>query len=230
MYERADIELLKLKKKIKREANAIEVRSFADLTPEMVQESTRGMVERLLEDNETAYVKVAKDAKRQAEAELDKNGYKKVAKFDELNAMNSTLTGYNEVTGYLYYHEAQRKRLRIAEEINTAKHFGNRVLLIAALARFTRLWYLQTQEYMISIVDTVRKKLFEESDVKYAQWVAKKDDKTCEICKERDGKIYRLKDFPTKPHYNCRCEMRLLPQGYKPTKVEEPEEADNEDI
>lgn len=216
MYERADKELSKLKKKLRREVNYIEVKSFSDLTADVVANDTKGMVDRLLEDNDTAYAIVAKDAREAAQTELDNNGYGKLGKFDELNTMETVLNGYNEVTGYLYYHEAQRKRLRIAEEINTAKHFGNRLLLIAALNRFSRLWYLQTQEYMISVVDAVYKEAYLEDGVEYAMWVAKKDDKTCEICKERDGQIYKLEEFPEKPHYNCRCEMRLMPYGYKP--------------
>ena len=220
MYEQADKVLSRLKKKLKKEIRYIEIQSFSDLTPDIVNKQTRGMVERLLEDNETGYIFIAKDARKKATAQLEKEGYGRIAKFDELNTMDSTLRSYNEVTGYLYYHETKRKRARIAEEINTARYYGNRVFLLAALARFAKLWFLQTQEYMISIVDSITMKTYEAAGVEYARWIAKKDKKTCEICKKRDGMVYPIKKFPSKPHYNCRCTRRPLPLGYKPTDDE----------
>lgn len=38
-------------------------------------------------------------------------------------------------------------------------------------------------------------------------WRAKKDEKTCSICKSLDGKIYRY--VPDKAHPNCRCTLEL---------------------
>ena len=44
-------------------------------------------------------------------------------------------------------------------------------------------------------------------------WETEKDLRVCEVCRNRDGKVYELKRVPKKPHYNCRCWLRPFVEG-----------------
>ena len=84
--------------------------------------------------------------------------------------------------------------------------------------RFFNLWYTQTKQYMIDIVDGAETKAWEDVGVKYARWVTAKDEKVCPDCKPLDEKIFPLDKFPAKKHYNCRCRKVPMPKGWKPDK------------
>lgn len=66
------------------------------------------------------------------------------------------------------------------------------------------------------------------------QWVAILDNKTTEICRDRDGKVYIYGDGPLPPaHYNCRSkavslaegdELHDLPQSFYDWAVTQPDE------
>ena len=43
------------------------------------------------------------------------------------------------------------------------------------------------------------------ADTKYVLWISENDDKTCDECYFKDGRIYLLGDDPERPHLNCRC-------------------------
>ena len=156
------------------------------------------MYDGFLKDNESIYLKVARDAYKRAA------GGGKKTEIDR-EWLVGVLAGYNLVTGYLYNREAERKRMRLNEQILTAREYGNRELFQSSIRRSANLWWTQTSQYGISVVDEATLKGYKDMGVKLVRWVAADDEKTCEICGARDNKIYKINKIPPKPHYGCRC-------------------------
>ena len=92
------------------------------------------------------------------------------------------LAGYNLVTGYLYGKEANRKRLRLNEQILTAREYGNRNMFRDSLRRAANLWWTQTTQYGISSVDEPTIKGFTDMGVERVRWIAADDERTCPTC------------------------------------------------
>ena len=61
------------------------------------------------------------------------------------------------------------------------------------------------KQYAIEIEDAVTKVALKDAGVKKVKWIAEQDHKTCGVCNELDGQIFKLKDAPPKQHYHCRC-------------------------
>ena len=114
------------------------------------------------------------------------------------------------VTHYKFYDEADRKRSRLFEALESVTGKAERKKQIDIALRY---WTKQFEQTADDVVDAVIEKALIDNGVKYAMWVTMKDERVCEDCHERDGKIYPIADFPDKPHYNCRC--RKVPVSYK---------------
>lgn len=114
------------------------------------------------------------------------------------------------VTHYKFYDEADRKRSRLFEALESVTGKAERKKQIDIGLRY---WTKQFEQTADDVVDAVIEKALIDNGVKYAMWVTMKDEKVCEDCHERDGKIYLIASFPAKPHYNCRC--RKIPVSYK---------------
>ena len=56
-----------------------------------------------------------------------------------------------------------------------------------------------------AMVDKTRIETFKKNGIKYVMWQTQGDIKVCDECKERNGTIYPLSEYPGKAHYNCRC-------------------------
>ena len=198
MYKLLDKLLAEEMKRIRVAFNRLGSMGFDELNVVNTRKATQNMYDGFLKDNEGIYIRVAKDAYKRAT-----EGAKKT----EINRewLVGVLTGYNLVTGYLYNREADRKRLRLNEQILTAREYGNRQMFQDSLRRSANLWWTQTSQYGISVVDEATIKGFKDMGVKRVQWVAADDEKTCSVCGGRDGKIYHINKIPPKPHYGCRC-------------------------
>ena len=114
------------------------------------------------------------------------------------------------VTHYKFYDEADRKRSRLFEALESVTGKAERKKQIDIALRY---WTKQFEQTADDVVDAVIEKALIDNGVKYAMWVTMKDERVCEDCHERDGKIYPIASFPAKPHYNCRC--RKVPVSYK---------------
>ena len=198
MYKLLDKLLAAEMKRIRASFNHLGSMGFDELNVVNTRKVTQKMYDSFLKDNESIYLKVAKDAYKRAieggkKTEIDREW------------LVGVLAGYNLVTGYLYDREAERKRMRLNEQILTAREYGNRDLFQSSLRRSANLWWTQTSQYGISVVDEATLKAFKDMGVKLVQWVAADDEKTCEICGARDNKIYKINKIPPKPHYGCRC-------------------------
>ena len=179
---------------------------FDELSAPRITKLTKEIIERLLKENKKAYIRIAERASEEAAEDIKKvSGVTvKPLKTDE-KYVDGLLNEYNPVTGYLYYHEADRKRARLAEALIAAVLFGSRAEYHKELRKFANLWYTQTLQYGENTVDKTRIDTFRKNGIKRVRWETQGDEKVCEECKERNGKLYPIDNIPPKPHYRCRC-------------------------
>lgn len=199
---------------LRKEVNRLDVMGFDELSAPRITKLTKEMVSRLLKSNKREFLKIAREATQEASDDVAALGV--VAAPIPVNDkyVDEVLGEYNPVTGYLYYPEADRKRSRLAEALITAVILGLRPDYHKELKKFADLWHTQTLQYAETMVDQTRLKTLKKNGIKHVRWVSEKDNRVCEECKERDGKIYPINDIPTKPHYRCRCWIEpLLEKG-----------------
>lgn len=195
MYQYLDTVLADIKKTIRREFNRLGMMGFDELNVMNTRRVTQEMFDRLLAENDKAYLKIAKKAYRSA---------KGVESVDE-KFVDTTLSAFNLVTGYLYFKEAERKRLRLNEQILTAREYDDRHIFNESLRKTANLWYTQTSQYGVDIVDAATLKAYKDSGIEYVKWISQDDGKECADCGKRHGKIFKISDVPAKTHYGCRC-------------------------
>ena len=214
MYRTADKLLEQLKKLIRREFNRLGIIGFDELNAFRVTKETTDLFIRLMAENMKRYLLAAKNANANAKALAIAAGFadREIAVPDEA-WVRAFLASYNFVSGYLYEQEAERKRLRLAEQIMTAKEYQSRTQYNDSLRRAANLWWTQTLHYMLDTVDAATLAAYELMGVEKVEWHTNIDGRECKVCRERHGKIYPIKDVPPKAHRNCRC--RLMPVPYK---------------
>lgn len=195
MYRYLDSLLANTKKKIRTEFNRVGSMGFDELNVVNTRRVTEAMFDRMLAENDAVYKKAAKKAYR------DAGGTESV----DANFVEGVLLAYNLVTRYLYGKEAERKRLRLNEQILTAREYADRDMLREGLRKSANLWYTQTTQYGVDIVDAATLKAYKDRGVKYVKWVSRDDGKECGDCGSRHGKIFRITEVPAKTHYGCRC-------------------------
>ena len=215
MYNYLDTLLAKLKKKLRVEFNRLGMLGFDDLNVVNTKKVTKEMFDRLTAENEKVYQKAAKKAYESAKEKAADVGHTEV-KNSEIGSewLMGVLLAYNFVTGYLYDREAERKRLRLNEQILTSRDYDDRQMFNDSLRRTANLWWTQTLQYGIDVVDEAILQAYNDMGVEEVRWVAKIDKRTCKVCRERNNQIYKILEVPRKTHYNCRCYL-------EPVKVEE---------
>lgn len=215
MYKRLDELLAKLKKKLRAEFNRLGMMGFDELNVTNTKKVTKEMFDRLLVENEKMYQKVADAAYSSAKRKAREVGYME-EKTKELSAewLLGVLLAYNLVTGYLYDREAERKRLRLNEQILTAREYDSRQMYSDSLRRGANLWWTQTSQYGITVVDEATMRGFVDMGVEKVRWKSVIDGRECKVCRERNDKIYKISEVPEKAHYGCRCYL-------EPVKTEE---------
>lgn len=109
------------------------------------------------------------------------------------------LSEYDPVTRYVYEHEVERKRMRLAEAYIASNGDSREV------KKALRLWSNMIRQYSIAITDEALLLTFKKAGVKYVKWVTEEDDRRCAECAARHNKVYRIDKIPPKPHLNCRC-------------------------
>ena len=109
------------------------------------------------------------------------------------------LASYDAVMKYIWDHEVDRKRARMAEAV-IASDNKLRELLTAR-----NLWINQARQFTILVVDAAVIQAYETLGDKEVRWNTETDGRECSECKARNGKVYRIGKIPPKPHPNCRC-------------------------
>lgn len=211
MYERLDELLKSLDDVLRKEINRLDVTGFDELNALTAKNMLKDMLERLLKANNKAYKELVRQASIEASQEVvamyEEEGKKLKPKtiYPTESYIDGILGEANPITNYLYYPEADRKRSRLYEAIMVALLTRNRTKYHDNLRKFASLWHTQTVEYGITVVDKARMNTLVANGIEKVMWVAEKDEKTCSVCRKRDGQIYSVKNVPSKPHYNCRC-------------------------
>ena len=213
MYRLADKLLEQLKKLIRREFNRLGIFGFDELNAPRVTAETTELFDRLMRENKRMYLKAAQKAYADAMALAVAAGYQSSGdnKINEVWLIG-LLTAYNFVSGYLYESETERKRLRLAEQMMTAKEYLNRTLYNDSLRRSANLWWTQTAHYMLDAVDQATLEGYRDSGVEDVMWNTNIDGRECKTCRERNGKVYPIEKVPPKAHRNCRCYLTPVPK------------------
>lgn len=173
------------------------------------------MYKHLKEENEKAYIKSAKEAYYIAQEYAILAGYeneKKATGIDKI-WLAAVLGMYHLATGYLYNSETDRKRMRLNEEILTAREYSDHAALKKAVRKGMDLWWTQTMQHGIYVADDACITAYKDYGVERVKWIANIDGKECKICRERHGKIYDINNVPEKPHYGCRCRLEPISKG-----------------
>lgn len=118
--------------------------------------------------------------------------------------MSEVLDKPNPVTGYTYTHEVERKRDRAIESITAGTRKRQE------FQKALRYWSRQTTQYADIVTDEARLKAFKDAGVKKVRWRTEDDEKVCEVCGPRDGKVYDIDKVPPKPHWGCRCYLEAV--------------------
>ena len=108
---------------------------------------------------------------------------------------------YDEVALYRFDEEVERKKARLVEALIASHNNPDEV------EKALRLWTLQVAQFADNAVVMATKAAYEDAGVEKVEWVAEMDNRTCQVCEERDGKIYRIDRIPPIPHFRCRCTL-----------------------
>ncbi len=114
------------------------------------------------------------------------------------------LDSYDPVTLYVYEHEVERKRDRTTEAINSTKAKAQEY------RKGLSYWAQMTAHYADEANDKAIIKSFRDAGVKKARWRTQEDEKVCEECGPRDGKVFLIDRIPPKPHWGCRCWLEAV--------------------
>ena len=214
MYRLADKLLEQLKKLIRREFNRLGIFGFDELNAPRITRETIELFDRMMAENKKRYLEVAKKAYRDAIALAVAAGYLDPGGEKVNDAwLMGFLGAYNFVSGYLYESEAERKRLRLAEQMMTAREYLNRSLYNDSLRRSANLWWTQTAHYMLDAVDQATLDGYQACGVEKVKWNTNIDGRECKTCRERNGKVYSIDNVPPKAHRNCRCYITPVPKN-----------------
>lgn len=107
------------------------------------------------------------------------------------------------VMHYKFYEEADRKRSRLFEAIESVRTSAERKKQIDIGMRY---WVKQFEQTADNLVDAVVLQAYKDNNVQYVKWMIMNDAKVCNDCYRRNGKIYPI-DSPLLRalHWNCRC-------------------------
>lgn len=189
MYELTDIVIENIRKELIRDFSKLKsLLSYDELN---VMSATKDVYSKI-----DLYV-------RQMFLQLMQAVYKKVTKRTcpyNYAWLESFLLEYDEVSKYVYVNEFERKRDRLAEALIASPKKNEET--DAAL----RYLSFMLTAYAVRVTDQVVLTAYRDMGIDAVRWKAEKDNKTCTICKHRNGHIYDIEQVPPKPHLNCRCE------------------------
>lgn len=137
--------------------------------------------------------------------EIAKQTYRWICDEDFLVDMwlSEWLKQADPVMHYKFYDEADRKRSRLFEAVESVRTSAERKKQIDIGMRY---WVKQFEQTADNLVDDVVLQAYRGNGVKYVMWMIMNDAKVCNDCYKRNGKIYPI-DSPLLRalHWNCRC-------------------------
>lgn len=114
-------------------------------------------------------------------------------------SVDKWLKEYDPITKYQYDNEVERKASRFAESM-LATNGAPKEKKVAM-----RYWTNMITQYSIEATDIALINSYKANGVKKVIWQTEKDDRVCDTCEKRDGKVYNIDNIPTKTHIGCRC-------------------------
>ena len=156
-----------------------------------VLEVTRTLYQDLARDNQEIFLELAQERYQEAEPHGEEP--------PDLAWLLALLAAYNAVTKVIYDNDVDRKMQYTTEGINssTAK--------VTEFRRGLHYWADLTSTYAEIVTDESTLKAYRDAGVRRVRWVTAGDEKVCETCRERNGKVYSINAIPPKPHRRCRC-------------------------
>ena len=150
----------------------------------------RELYDQLEADTRQVYLELAQERYQEAEPHGEEP--------PDLAWLLALLAAYSAVSKVVYNNEIDRKRGYTAEGINssTAK--------VTEFRRGLHYWADLTSTYADIVTDESTLKAYRDAGVRRVRWVTAGDEKVCETCQERNGKVYYINAIPTK-HRRCRC-------------------------
>lgn len=112
--------------------------------------------------------------------------------------VDSVLADPDPVVLYRFNEEMLRKAMRLAEAIEAGGPVPGEV------DKALRYWVWQLGQFAINVTDYAMKKAYRDAEIEKVTWNSIPDEKRCEICEARDGKVYDIDKVPAR-HPNCRC-------------------------
>ena len=107
------------------------------------------------------------------------------------------------VTHYKFYEEADRKRARLFEALESVT---GKAEYKAQIELAIKQWSKQFEQPADDIVERILIEVYKRNGVKYGVWCTALDARVCGECAPKEGKIYPLDKVRHPPlHYNCRC-------------------------
>lgn len=151
---------------------------------------TRELYDQLEADNRQVYLELAQERYQEAEPHGEEP--------PDLAWLLALLAAYSTVSKVVYNNEVDRKRGYTAEGINssTAK--------VTEFRRGLHYWADFTGQFADEITDEATLKAYRDAGVRRVRWVTAGDEKVCDTCRERNGKVYSINAIPPK-HRRCRC-------------------------
>lgn len=212
IYSELDKQLKVMKRQIREDFSELSLASFDELDVIRTRKRTEKMYDKLKRINEKAYIKSAKGAYNVTEKSLIPAGVENKKTKTDINDkwLLKVLGAYHLATGYLYNSETERKRLRLNEEILTAREYTDHAAYRKAVKRAMDLWWTQSQQYGIYTADEGCISAFRDYGIERVRWVSEMDGHECKTCRERNGKVYDIDDIPEKTHYGCRCRLEAV--------------------
>lgn len=178
---------------------------FDELNVLGVRKQVYEMYQRMDKIIRAQYLRIAQRAYADAMYEAGKTAAD-TDDFDAHNFVVAMLKAYDPLSDFVYTREYIRKRDRLFESI-IATQIGNQEMR-KNLKRGLDVLANQVRQYADNITISARLQAFRDADVEYVRWVAEIDDRTCKICLDRDGRIYRIDEVPIIPsHWRCRCRL-----------------------
>lgn len=152
---------------------------------------TRTLYDQLEQDNQEIFLELAQERYQEAEPHGEEP--------PDLAWLLALLAAYSAVSKVVYNNEVERKRGYTAEGINssTAK--------VTEFRRGLHYWADFTGQFADEVTDETTLKAYRDAGVRRVRWVTAGDEKVCETCRDRNGKVYPINSIPPKPHKHCRC-------------------------
>lgn len=195
-YKRSDTAIRFLKRKAaERFETALKQARKAGYNPQAVDSIVKQLYTDLEADNRGKFLELAQKQYDTAVIETEE----KTGRVLDLVWLLLLLGQSGETTRYVYQNEVLRKRDRMIEAINAAT--DRKAEFDAALSY----WERMTRQYCDVVTDAATVEAYEDAGIERVKWISVEDDKTCRVCNDRNGKIYKVNEIPAKAHWGCRC-------------------------